>query len=765
MKGFSDMKNNALIKKFNEFKGTKFFGFLNKYVFIPTKRLYSHRFLFCVVSAVIINLFIETISRMSLPLLFQHVFSNFHMFMYGTAVITLSLCLSLFFKRRLFLYMTVIAVWLTLGIMNANFMTYRSTPLVLIDFKIMRSSLNLATLYMDVWQIVLIVIAVVVCLYLLAWLFKIGPKERVNYKSSAIFTGSVAALLAVLIGVFSVYDVVAKNQRLPEDYENCGFVYCLTYSFADVGIDEPEIYDEAAMEEVRDVIETVEETVPDTLPNIIVLQLESFMDMSRIDGAEYSSDPHPYFTALKEKYPKGMLTVNALGACTANVEYEFLTSTDIRDYGFDDYPYRSFLKNQSMESIAYNLKNLGYTTTAMHNNNGGFYGRYEAYANLGFDRFIPEECMGELEEKDYTYKGWVRDEVLIEQIINTLDASETQDFVMTVTVQCHSKYPTEFIEEVEYPITVGGFEENEEYTNMLLYYALQVKEEDAFLEELLSYLNKRAMDTGEETLVIMYGDHLPTFITDSNQLTDWNGGEKPNAKYDSEYVLWHTDELELKADAEKDITAYELAPYALDSIGIRAGHILRLYHAAVDDNEKEALRNALAYDLLQGNNYYYGGNAPYKTTDIDIGLDPITVTGYHFNGGSLFIEGSGFSSSTYVYINGSRYSTAYRTERLLEVTEQVTLENNDVLSTRLLTYDMTLLDESNLFTVSDIPENSEITVNKGEYGLHFTTKVIIIAACVAVASVTAFLLIRRKRKHSVSAFTDSTEVADADDDK
>ncbi|MBQ3195105.1 MAG: sulfatase-like hydrolase/transferase [Clostridia bacterium] len=726
------------VEKFNRFKNTSFSKWLYKYIISPLVAFYKHKFLLCLVTAIVVNFIIELASRRSFSRLMLHVVDNFPMFLFGSSVIALSFCLSMLFKRRLFVYSVVLVVWISLGISNVSMLLNRANPLMLIDFKIMRSGMSLSTMYLTIPTIILLSITVITFIVGLVFLYKKSPREPVNYKRSVAFTLCVAFLVGGLASVFSIYKVVSPNQRLPEDYNNCGFVYCLLYGIVDSGIDKPDGYDKSTIDDIKLVVDSVKETIPEELPNVIVLQLESFMDMNRIEGIEFSENPHPYFSELKEKYPSGMLTVNALGSCTANVEYEVLTGTDIRSYGFDDYPYLSFLQNNSMESIAYNLRNIGYTTTAIHNHNGGFYGRNEAYTNLGFDRFIPLEAFGELTEEDYTYsKYWARDEILLDQIKGAMSLSEGVDMLLTVTVQCHSKYHTRYLEDFDYPVEVGGFEEDEVYTNMLLYYAAMAREEDIFIKELLTYLE--SLD--EETIVMMYGDHLPTFIEGSEQLVDYNDGENPNAKYNSEYVIWHTDGINLKEGYERirDIKSYELTAYALDLAGIRTGNIARLYHAGLSDEMLIEYRNALAYDFLEGENYYFEGKSPYKKIDTSVGLIPAAVTGYETDPetGTLFVKGVGFNPSSFVYINGGRYSTEYISSELLEVTEQVTIENGDKISVRLLTKDLVLLDQSEEFYVGDLPSGEKLTANKGKAGFHFTFKLAIIIVAMIIVIVTA----------------------------
>ena len=86
------------------------------------------------------------------------------------------------------------------------------------------------------------------------------------------------------------------------------------------------------------------------------------------------------------------------------------------------------------ESIAYNLKRLGYGTHALHNHTATFYDRNVAYANLGFDSFTPVEMMTDVR---YNQLGWECDDVLTGEILSALDSTDGSDYVFGVTVQGH----------------------------------------------------------------------------------------------------------------------------------------------------------------------------------------------------------------------------------------------------------------------------------------------------------------------------------------
>ena len=78
-----------------------------------------------------------------------------------------------------------------------------------------------------------------------------------------------------------------------------------------------------------------------------------------------------------------VLTVPVVGAGTANTEFEVLTGMSSRFFGPGEYPFQTCLKDQTVESVAYDLKENGYATHAIHNHRAAFYSRNEVYPQSG----------------------------------------------------------------------------------------------------------------------------------------------------------------------------------------------------------------------------------------------------------------------------------------------------------------------------------------------------------------------------------------------
>ncbi len=362
---------------------------------------------------------------------------------------------------------------------------------------------------------------------------------------------------------------------------------------------EPQIEEAPEKEPVS---EPVQES-PAEMPNIVMVQLESFFDVHRLKGAEFSENPIPVFTALQNELGSSFLVVPTIGAGTVNTEFEILTGMSLDFFGAGEYPYKTVLQDQTCESICYNLKELGYSAHAIHNHEGTFYDRDLVFANLGFDTFTPAEYMVNLERNEI---GWAKDKVLTEEIFNAMNSTDGQDFVYAISVQPHGKYPDEMITE-QGNIDVMGWEELEEAEKeeAFEYYLSQIHETDAFIGELTA-----ALEACEEpALLVIYGDHLPNIGLSDEDLIDGNCLQ-------TEYIIWNNFGLETET---KDLSAYQLTAYIQELLDMNQGVLTRFHQTAAEDPGYQEELQLLQYDMLYGDKEVYGGQNPFPTTELKMG--------------------------------------------------------------------------------------------------------------------------------------------------
>ena len=312
--------------------------------------------------------------------------------------------------------------------------------------------------------------------------------------------------------------------------------------------------------------------------------------------------------------------------------------------------------------MAYDLKKLGYSTHAIHNNDGTFYDRNLVFSHLGYETFTSIEYMDGFEK---TPMGWAKDYILTGEITKALDSTAGTDYVFTISVQGHGDYPSTPMEGYTPEIKVTNFPVAEQQTSFE-YYVNQIHEMDNFIGELIQSLSER----DEETVLVLYGDHLPTFDFTDEMLT--NGD-----KFQTQYVIWSNFDMDRQ---EKNIQAYQLSAYVMKRLGISEGYIMKYHQSKQELPEDEYLKKLkiLEYDILYGKKEIYGGETPYEATDLKMGIDDIEITDVYNYNNTVFIEGSSFNDYSRVLINGKEYTTEKVSDRLLRV-NGINVKKDDVV--------------------------------------------------------------------------------------
>ena len=427
-------------------------------------------------------------------------------------------------------------------------------------------------------------------------------------------------------------------------YEDYGYPYCLATTIFNTGISCPQDYSAGEMQRIEDSETGLEETDPDSRPNILFLQLETFIDPTEVTFLEFSEDPIPNFRKLMQEYSSGYFRVPSVGAGTANTEFECITGMSLRYFGPGEYPYKSILKERTCESAPYVLKELGYTTHAIHNNEANFYGRRTIFPNLGFDTFTSEEYMEREDEKNEI--GWVEDRILTDSILDCMESTDGSDYIYTISVQGHGAYPEE--EVLEDPVIEVSGADTEAENNQWEYYVNQLYEMDQFVGELIQALE----DTGEEVVLVMYGDHLPTMGLKAEDM-------KNRYLFQTKYVIWDNIGLEKE---DENLASYQIAAEVLDRLDIHEGNVFRYHQARKNTKNYQLDLQTLQYDILYGEQYVYDGENPYEKTDMRMGIYD-TELDYIEKAEEMeqtyYVVGKYFTPSSEVQVNGEWQETTF----------------------------------------------------------------------------------------------------------
>lgn len=609
--------------------------------------LVMHALLACV-----INLAIEAISRHSVFEAWEYMVGSPTVFLYNSFMIFMTFSIVYLFKRRVFMRIIISAVWMIIGIANGYMLMVRVTPFNAQDLKAMSEGLSLITNYFNFFEIIVLAIGLgAVSIWLVSMWRRGGQYEGKVSKLKGVI---VIVACAMLYG--GLTDAAIENRvvstyfgNIAFAYEDYGLPYCFMASLFNTGIDKPNGYSEETIAKISNDGEITKNEAEGKKPNIIVIQLESYFDVSEAEFFTTSEDACPNLRKMFKNYSSGYFKVPSVGAGTANTEFEVLTGMNLRYFGPGEYPYKTTIKHQPCESAATALSSLGYGTHALHNNGGNFYSRSRVFNNMGFDTYTSKEFMNILQ---LTENGWAKDDILIDHILEAMDSTVQQDFVFGISVQGHGEYPEEQL--IENPkIKVEGIED-EALKNKWEYYVNQVYEMDKFAGDLVQAIE----DRGEPAVVVFYGDHLPTMGLEAKDL-------KSRYLYNTNYVIWDNIGLEKE---DRNIPAYQIMSDVFERLGIHSGTVFNYHQERRQTRDYLSDLELLQYDILFGEQYVYDGEPPITEGHMLMGVKDVTLTDVvsHLSSGySLY--GENFTKQSKVFVNGEKQESTFLNNTRIDI--------------------------------------------------------------------------------------------------
>lgn len=593
-------------------------------------------------------------------------------FFFNMVLIFTSMSFVFLIRRRVFGLVVVSTLWAAIGITNGIMLGYRVTPFTIVDLTLLKSVFSIIGKYLTGFQQILIYIAFGIAFIVFIYFFIKGAK----FKGKIKYKRNILLIALCFIGFFAFAEGALAGGaisryfgNIANAYKDYGVPYCFTITFVDRGISTPGNYTKYTAKRAAERVLPgsnspikISENVKKSRPNIIFIQLESFFDPYLVKGLSFSEDPIPNFRRLMKEYTSGYLGVPVVGAGTCNTEFEAITGMNMDFFGPGEYPYQSIMKKTTCETIPANLKELGYATHAMHNNFGNFYGRNNVFANFGFDTFTSVEYMKNVIMNPI---GWAKDNVIAEEILDTLNSTSSPDYIYAISVQGHGNYPTEKVDDTQH-ITITGIEE-EGKRNAFEYYVNQINEMDQMLGKLVEDLSS----SKEKTILVAYGDHLPSLGIENDQL-------KNHDIYKTEYIMW--DNLNLK-EKDMDLETYQLGAYALSRAGINNGTLMNYHQTNMDKTFYQRNMKLIQYDILYGKRYIYGQVNPYERTNLKMGIHDIYVSRVGQIGEDTYIYGGNFTDYSSAYINGDSQETEILSGSTLKVPGYA-LKDQDAITIR-----------------------------------------------------------------------------------
>ena len=653
-------------------------------------KLWSYKIIKLILISLCVNLICDILTQRSIIEAIVRMFTKPLNFIYNMLLIMSTVALCSLFKKRKFAIILCCTFWIGLSIGNFLVQCFRTSPVAFVDILLIPSVFSVFNSYLNIFEFLLIVFAIVGVITGFVLLYKKEIKKERLIKHSLISCFVVIMLLLIVKAPFIKVGAISDDyDNLAEAYEEYGLPYCFVSSVVGLGVDEPEEYNKIVIDEVIDNINIynsqLEENInseytidSDQKPNVIFLQLESFIDANNLKDLNYSLNPTPTFSYLKENYPSGTLTVPSVGAGTANVEFEIMTGFNLNHFAAGEYPYKTLVHKDAVESIAYLLKEKNYYSTVIHNNRATFYDRNVVFTNLGYDRYVSAEFMVDLKVTDI---GWYKDDVLQYEIMKALKATEQTDFIYTISVQPHGKYLEDLtgINDMVVDVTTKK-DLTQERINQFKYYVNQLYQVDTMVAKLIEDIN----NYNEPTMLVVYGDHLPALdLTDEDLIT--------NDLYKSEYAIYTNYDLEL---GDKDLYTYQLSSRVLQTINYDNSVINKIHSTKdINNNYQEDLKTIM-YDVVEGKKYTYNEQDLYRQTDMVFGYNDTIVTNIIVSDDKIIIKGNNFTLNSIVYINNKKQETEYIDKNTLQIDISHIKDEIEVCVKQV--YSLTIYSESNV---------------------------------------------------------------------
>lgn len=436
------------------------------------------------------------------------------------------------------------------------------------------------------------------------------------------FTVSTPAKVQKVLNKNSLYLEDAALQQ--SNYVQNGFVGASIVNILSTNIEVPADYSEKTVDNLLDSYEYIEASEDFNYPDIILILSESFWDPKNLTGTEFSDNPTKNYDEIitRDGVYYGKFYTTGFGGGTVRPEFEVLTglSTDFLPSGSVPYQF----VNNYIDTYVTEYKKLGYETLAIHPYTSSFYSRKDGYGNIGIDTLYFEDELMEL-EIPYTIKGrYISDDSFCDYITYYLDKAEEPTFLFGISMENHQPY-TDKYDELDIKVTNPNIDET--VMNDLSNYVQGVADADAALGKLVDYIDNRDRDT----ILIFYGDHLPTLggnygayvetgmIKDTSNITK----EERLEIYSTPFLIYSNFELKdsdmLTPKTTNHISSYNLLNAVSDLLGSPKSEYMQflkdfyfksnMYNARLNlevDEETEYYINGqkiITYDRLKGKGY------------------------------------------------------------------------------------------------------------------------------------------------------------------
>lgn len=452
---------------------------------------------------------------------------------------------------------------------NYFVLNFRGTPITPADIYAVGTAMDVADHYVLSYDKPAIV-ATVVLLGLCVAACKLDTYKVFQWKRRLI---AVAAIAVITVGS-SVFitrtDFLAHkgisvnfwNQK--KGYLKNGYILSFLMNVQYTIVSEPDGYSPEKVNKIADEykVTTGKNKKLKQKPNVVVIMNETFADLNVVNKIKTNKEVMPFINSMEDNTIKGNMLVSVFGGGTSNSEYEFLTGNSVSTLPLNGNAYTQFVKHE-VPSLASQLKEQGYDTTAFHPYKAHGWSRDTVYPLLGFDTFLDETAMNPNGEK---FRGWYSDSEDYNKIIETFENKKKNQplFMFNVTIQNHGGYliaDKNFKEEIK--IT------DEKATDTANRYLSLIHESDRAFEKIINYFKHQE----EPTIVVMFGDHQPKLEDAFYELLygkslNTLSLEELQKKFTVPFVIWANYDIDEQKDL-KNVSANYLSSMMLEQTNLK----------------------------------------------------------------------------------------------------------------------------------------------------------------------------------------------------
>lgn len=461
-------------------------------------------------------------------------------------------CGLLFIFKKGWIAVTVQSVvYFTLSIVELFKYNTNGNHLILSEMKLFRSVKSLTSFAYIKITPVLVIYTLIVLAYIAA-VFIFNPKLKMKMAKRIVPAAACVVSCTVFFAVPSVADPVyslfevdstAANNvfRLNQKFENNSFLAFIVQTFSETisnKIVKPESYSADTIDDLLDV-EVEKETDDDFIkPNVIVVMSEAFADFRKFDELNLDTDAYDSYDEVAEEGFKGTAIVPTFASFTVRTEFELLFGLPVKSLNDPNMPQRMLL-DREQPTIVQCYDDLGYSTAYVHPFLSSFYSRNRVYSNFGFDTMIFDDSFTVPVEYEGTY---ISDETVFNQIEKLIKETDKPLYVHTTTMQNHQPYS-------------DGDNTDEELAN----YLSKIKITSDALKKFTEHLS----EIDEPTVVLMVGDHFPSFKAENSAYDKINiNADNCSSVYEQSYVVWSNYITDYSSMPDEKISTFYL-PYVM----------------------------------------------------------------------------------------------------------------------------------------------------------------------------------------------------------